>query len=174
MIVMDTCAFIWLGLDKEKLSTPAVKAIRSDSLFISDITFLEKCKVLMTLLSGKKLWVRVPVRDDMFTRDPEKTKAIREDEIKLEMMTTHFCREVLKMDRWVNNNLNRMCVPTLILLASEDDVVDISRIQTKLFPRLGASSKALEVYNCYHHLFFEPHGTEVVERIVKWIRTEQQ
>jgi PIN domain nuclease of toxin-antitoxin system len=41
MIILDTCAFIWLGLQGDSLSPAAVKAIQSESLAISGITLLE-------------------------------------------------------------------------------------------------------------------------------------
>lgn len=41
MIVLDTCVFIWLGLEQEKLTSNAMSAIRSNRSAISDITFLE-------------------------------------------------------------------------------------------------------------------------------------
>ena len=41
MIVLDTCAFIWLGLKPEKLSPKARSAIQNNPIAISDITFLE-------------------------------------------------------------------------------------------------------------------------------------
>jgi PIN domain nuclease of toxin-antitoxin system len=41
VIVLDTCVFIWLGLEQEKLTSDAMSAIQSNRLAISDITFLE-------------------------------------------------------------------------------------------------------------------------------------
>lgn len=41
MIVLDTCVFIWLGLEQEKLTSAAMSAIQSNRSAISDITFLE-------------------------------------------------------------------------------------------------------------------------------------
>jgi PIN domain nuclease of toxin-antitoxin system len=41
VIVLDTCVFIWLGLEQEKLTSNAMSAIRSNRSAISDITFLE-------------------------------------------------------------------------------------------------------------------------------------
>jgi len=41
MLILDTCAFIYLGLRDEELSTAAREAIAADDLAIADITFLE-------------------------------------------------------------------------------------------------------------------------------------
>ncbi|MCI5115706.1 MAG: PIN domain-containing protein [Candidatus Electrothrix sp. AW1] len=41
MIVLDTCVFIWLGLEQEKLTSDAMSAIQANRSAISDITFLE-------------------------------------------------------------------------------------------------------------------------------------
>ncbi len=41
MILLDTCVFIWLGLDRTAISPAARHKIDADSLAISCITFLE-------------------------------------------------------------------------------------------------------------------------------------
>lgn len=41
MIVLDTCVFIWLGLEQEKLTSDAMSAIQANRSAISDITFME-------------------------------------------------------------------------------------------------------------------------------------
>ena len=41
MIVLDTCAFIWLGIQRDKLTEVAMSAIQTNRLAVSDITFLE-------------------------------------------------------------------------------------------------------------------------------------
>jgi len=41
VIILDTCVFIWLGLEQEKLTSDAMSAIQANRLAISDITFLE-------------------------------------------------------------------------------------------------------------------------------------
>jgi len=136
----------------------------------TNISFIEKCKVLMTLISGKEFTVCVPIRDDMFTRNPEKNRFIQEDMLRLQTMTTRFCLGVLKIDRIINKNLDKISIPTLILLARDDDVVDNRRITKKLLPRLGSPKKEIKIFDCYHHLFFEPYRKEVLENIVKWIK----
>jgi PIN domain nuclease of toxin-antitoxin system len=41
VIVLDTCVFIWLGLEQEKLTSDAMSAIQANRSAISDITFME-------------------------------------------------------------------------------------------------------------------------------------
>jgi PIN domain nuclease of toxin-antitoxin system len=41
MIILDTCVFIWLGIQPDKISKSAKSVIHSNPLAISDITFLE-------------------------------------------------------------------------------------------------------------------------------------
>lgn len=136
-----------------------------------DISAFEKFKVALTLISGRPLNVRVPIRDELFTRIPERQQFINEDPLKLEYMTTRFCIEIFKLDRWLNKRLTEISVPILILLARDDNVVDNDRIKSKFFDRLKSPHKALEVYNCYHHLFFEPLRDRVIRRIIDWIRS---
>lgn len=41
MIVLDTCAFIWLGLDRKAISATARRRIDKEELAVSCISFLE-------------------------------------------------------------------------------------------------------------------------------------
>ncbi len=134
-----------------------------------DITFSEKCKVAAALLLRRNWGVQVPIRDDMFTRNLEKIRFIREDALKLETMTTRLCWEIFKMDLWLNRRLPQLKQPTLVLLADEDQVVDNEKIKDKFFPRVGSSQKALEVFDCMHDLFFEPERERVIDRIANWV-----
>ena len=59
MIILDTCVFIWLGLQQEKLTPDAISAIQSNSLSIADITFLE----LGYLVRKKRLNISCTVSD---------------------------------------------------------------------------------------------------------------
>lgn len=135
----------------------------------ADITPFEKIKVFLSFLSGKKFNVAVPIRDDMFTRVPEKSKFIQEDKLKLEHITTQFCLEIFKLDRLISKQFTRLSLPILVLLAREDQVVDNFKIQTKFFAQLRTLQKDLEVFDCMHDLFFEPYHAKVINRIAEWI-----
>jgi alpha-beta hydrolase superfamily lysophospholipase len=135
----------------------------------ANITLLEKLKVFLSCLFRKRLDVKVPIRDNMFTRDPEKYKFIQKDKLKLERMTTRFCIEVFKLDALINKQFTRLSLPILVLLAKEDRVVDNLKIQRKFFARLRTLRKDLEVFDCMHDLFFEPHHEKVINRIVEWM-----
>lgn len=135
----------------------------------TDISTVNKLKVLTNMLLETKHVIPVPVLDDMFTHDPIKKEFIKNDALRLQYMTSSFCAEIFKLDRYINANLSRITIPLLILLADHDDVVDNGRIIKKLFPRLGSRRKSIDIYDCYHHLFFEPHRLQVIDRIIQWI-----
>lgn len=151
-----------------------VLAVPTQFSLKANITFLDKCKVVSSLLFRRKGRVKVPIRDEMFTRDPEKYRFIREDKLKLESMTSRFCFEMFKIDRRINRYLNTLSLPVLVLLASEDEVVDNLKIQTKFFTHFGSSRKALEMFHCAHDLFFEPENKKVIDCIAQWIYKQSQ
>ena len=134
------------------------------------LTLLEKLKVACALLLGRQCRVRVPIRDGMFTSNPEKDRFIREDPLKLEMMTSDFCREILRIDGHIRKNLSKIRIPTLVLLAYGDEVVDNERIAKRLFANLKCRRKALEIFDCRHYLFFESLREKVIEKIADWIK----
>jgi alpha-beta hydrolase superfamily lysophospholipase len=136
----------------------------------ADISLPEKAKVAWGALWGRRLRLRVPIRDDMFTRDPERCQFIREDELKLESVTAQFYMQVFWMDRWLHRALPSLAVPTLVMVGREDVVVDPFKVQSRLFPRLGCRRKAMEVFDCWHDLLFEPLRMQVLERVVSWLR----
>jgi alpha-beta hydrolase superfamily lysophospholipase len=138
----------------------------------ADITPLEKLKVLGTMLTGIEWEVEVPAKDEMFTKNPEKNRFIKADNLRLQKMTTTLCRETFKIDRWINKNLSQLTLPILVLLAKEDEIVDTPKIQRVLFKRLNGTQKAMEVYDCYHDLFFEPVFERVIARIDRWVKQE--
>jgi alpha-beta hydrolase superfamily lysophospholipase len=105
----------------------------------------------------------------MFTRVPEKYRFIQEDKLKLERMTTRFCLEVFKLDAWIKKKFARLSLPILVLLAKDDEVVDNLKIQTYFFAQLRTPRKNLEIFDCMHDLFFEPHHKKVIHRIAEWV-----
>jgi alpha-beta hydrolase superfamily lysophospholipase len=134
----------------------------------TDITLFEKIKVLANIVLKKKSYVAVPIQNDMFTRVPDKYRFIRKDQLKLEKMSTQFCLEVFKLDRLINKQFTDLSLPILVLLASEDRVVDNSKIQNKFFAKLKTSHKKLEIFDCMHDIFFEPLHEHVIEKIAEW------
>jgi alpha-beta hydrolase superfamily lysophospholipase len=138
----------------------------------ADITPFEKLKVLGTMLTGMEWEVEVPAKDEMFTKNPEKNLFIKADDLRLQNMTTTLCRETFKIDRWINKNLSQLTLPILVLLAKEDEIVDTNKIQRVLFKRLNGNQKAMETYDCYHDLFFEPFFERVIARIDRWVVQE--
>jgi alpha-beta hydrolase superfamily lysophospholipase len=135
----------------------------------ADISLREKAKVVFSMVFGMRGEVDVPVKDEMFTRNPDNLRFIQEDSLRLQKMTTQLCIETFKMDRWINKNLSIITNPILILLAKDDRVVDNTKIQNKFYPRLGCLRKELEIFDCYHDLFFEPHREKVFSKILEWV-----
>lgn len=134
-----------------------------------DIRPKEKIQVALSTLTRQHTQVKVPIADEMFTDDPKYLQFIKKDQLKLESMSTRFCLQILKMDHWLSRHLKTLQLPLLCLLAAHDDIVDVQRARSRFFEPLAMPIKKLEVYDCRHHLLFEPRRQEVLERIERWI-----
>jgi alpha-beta hydrolase superfamily lysophospholipase len=136
----------------------------------ADLPPWQKGKVLLAALLRKKWSIPVPIRDEMFTRNPEKLRFIREDPLRLQVMTTRLCWEVFRLDRWMNRRLRHLELPVLVLLSHNDLVVDNARIVSKFLPRLGGRLKEVEGFDCGHQLFFDPGSDQVIARVEGWVK----
>lgn len=145
------------------LIAPPQKALKVD------IQLSEKIMVAGYVLMGKNASVKVPISDDMFTDEPKYVQFIKDDPHKLEMMTTRFCWQIFRLDRWLDRHIKALKMPLLCLLAAHDDIVDIHRTRKRFYETLTMPQKKLEVFDCRHHLLFEPMRDKVLSRIERWI-----
>lgn len=93
MIVLDTCVFIWLGLEQEKLTSDAMSAIRSNRSAISDITFLE----IGYLVRKKRLKISCIASD--FSN-----LVVEAHDIKIISMTPEIVQTALGFPEEINND----------------------------------------------------------------------
>jgi alpha-beta hydrolase superfamily lysophospholipase len=134
-----------------------------------DISLFEKLKVGFHIISGKSFRVKVPIEDTIFTDEPNYVEFIKNDALRLQTMTTRFCVQVLKFDRWIAQHLSELKLPILCLMSEHDDIVDLNRFRNHFFNRLTTPKKEISLYDCRHHLLYEPHRLDVLNRIENWI-----
>ena len=134
-----------------------------------DLPIWKKVDVLLSnFLRPRKLF-NVPIRDEMFTKNPKYLDYIKNDELKLTQVTARFFFETAKMDMRFNRIAGKIHIPLLLLLAGNDQVVNNSNVK-KWFEREGSKDKTLKLYqgSC-HSIEFEDEAEELVEDVSRWI-----
>ena len=173
--LLGHCFGARLALGFEIVSPGSVKSLilMSPPIFSTkaDIRIWEKVQVFLSFFLPVSSPITVPIRDEMFTGDPEKNRFIAKDHLKLESMTPAFCREVFRLDRKIERNLSQITLPCLVLLAKEDEVVRNEKIEKDFLKRLNSKTKKCVTFDSKHHLFFEPEHEKVMDRIMAWIRS---
>ncbi|MFW5857435.1 MAG: 2-dehydropantoate 2-reductase [Planctomycetota bacterium] len=115
-----------------------------------------RLRIAGSLLFGSgRAEVRLPIRDDDFTRRQDRNSYIRTDTYRIRETTASFCLESLKMDRFLEEQIARLRIPVCLLLAGDDVIVD-SAAAEKLVSLAGSPRKAVHWHeNAAHSLVFE-------------------
>ena len=125
MIVLDTCVFIWLGLEQEKLTSAAMSAIQSNRSAISDITFLE----IGYLVRKNRLKISCTASD--FSN-----LVIEAHDIEIISMTPEIVETALGLPEEVNNDpADRIISATAVinefrLVTSDRNLLKVGQIHT--------------------------------------------
>ncbi|XP_020572781.1 uncharacterized protein LOC110019459 [Phalaenopsis equestris] len=104
------------------------------------------------------------------SRDPEALKAKYSDPLvftgSIRVRTGY---EILRISHSLQQNLNRVTVPFLVLHGTADNVTD--PVASKMLHQEASSSdKSLKLYDGFlHDLLFEPEKEEIISYIIKWL-----
>jgi 2-dehydropantoate 2-reductase len=99
--------------------------------------------------------VRLPMKPQDFTSRPDRRDFIRTDPVRVQVVTASFCLESHKMDRFLEEHIGRLRLPTQMLLAGEDAIVDNGAAEA-LFEKAGAQrTRTLRFDGAAHSLVFE-------------------
>ncbi|MHC4870541.1 MAG: 2-dehydropantoate 2-reductase [Planctomycetota bacterium] len=131
------------------LIAPGLAAAKSVSL-------TDKLKIAGDIIagSGEKL-IALPINPDHFTARKDKTDYIINDPSRIKHVTTAFCLESLKMDKFIEENINRLKIPAQLLLAENDKIID-NTATDRLFTLAGSKSKKKHFHSgAEHSLVFE-------------------
>lgn len=114
--------------------------------------------------------VRIPLRKpELFTDSPRWREFIARDPLALRTITWRFVQEDRKLTRYARDAAGFLRLPTLLLLAGQDRIVDNSRTRD-YFGRLASGRKMLiEYHNAAHTLEFEPDPLQYFRDLAVWI-----
>lgn len=87
----------------------------------------------------------------------------------MEKTTARLSAEMLKALMRVNNEMNKIEIPPLVLQGSEDKLVK-PQGSKMLYEHAGSYDKTLKIYDSlYHEVFNEPEQDRVLADVVAWL-----
>lgn len=123
---------------------------------------------LLTLLFAPQARLKLPIEAEMFTKDETYLNMIRNDTMRLKSITSRFLKENLRMERAIRKSEAVLDIPSFLLLAEKDEIVDNNGVRT--FLERYFRNLEINLYSgCRHGLFFESEREDVINDLASWI-----
>ena len=143
------------------LISPALKAK-------VDLSPAAKAKVVAGGLLRPRSKVRIPLRPELFTRQEQWLRFIREDPLALQEVTTSFFLKQALWDRHLAKQTG-LRIPLLLLQSGRDEIVDNEAVLAWV-ERQESPSKRHVVYPEFDHLLdFEPERARYWNDLGAWL-----
>jgi len=131
----------------------------------------QKLGILWSRLVRPTRLFPIPLSDpELFTSNPRWLEFLRHDPLALHQATARLLLESVRLDLYLRLAAPRVCVPTLLMLAGQDRIVDNQRIR-RLAARFAGPCTILEYPDAQHTLEFEPRPEVFVDDLLRWLRT---
>jgi acylglycerol lipase len=114
---------------------------------------------------------RVPLREPaLFTEIPEWQSFIARDPLALRTITWRFAQEDRKLTRYAREAATFLHLPTLLMLAGQDRIVDNRRTRDYFGRMPGHRKMLIEYTGAAHTLEFEPNPTQYFADLAGWVK----
>lgn len=125
---------------------------------------------LAECLGIRRKRVPIPLRDPaLFAGDPYWQEYIRQDPLALHAVTVQFLLANRELDRLVRHAPEHLHVPTLLMLAGRDRIIDNSRTR-RYFARCRSLHRVqIEFPEAQHTLEFETGREQIVRQMLQWL-----
>ena len=90
----------------------------------TDLPFLTKASVLLSLLAGGRRRFKIPIEPEMFTHTPGFLDFIRTDPWRLQKVTARFLLTSRALDWMIARRIANLNLPVLVFLAGKDPIID--------------------------------------------------
>ncbi|OWK43825.1 alpha/beta fold hydrolase [Fimbriiglobus ruber] len=112
----------------------------------------------------------IPLNDpELFTSNPEWQQFIATDRYGLREATARFLFNSATFDIYLKRAASRVTVPTLLLLAGRDKVIDNARTRAYAASFPSRDNRAIDYPDAHHTLEFEGDRHPFMDDVVKWI-----
>lgn len=116
--------------------------------------------------------IPIPLNEpELFTDEPKWREFIRQDKLALHQVTVSFMAANLRMSSFVEQNITRLSMPTLMMQAGRDQIIN-NPATKQLFDRMGSTRKTfIEYPEACHTLEFEPKPDQFIDDLLAWLET---
>jgi acylglycerol lipase len=135
-----------------------------------DLPLRDKLRVAFDLLFGGTGHFDVPLRPEMFTRDPALLEFLRRDPLRVTEVTSRFLLATGALDRLVARRVRELRVPTLLLLAGEDEIVDNDAVLRLLSPLPPGQLQVWQYPDAMHSIQLE-RTDAMVDDVLTFLET---
>lgn len=138
------------------------------------VSAAQKAKIAFDIIFGDGTKnIPLPINPSHFTANTDRSEYIMKDSKRVKQVTTSFCLESLKMDKFIEENIARLRIPAQLLLAENDRIID-NTATSKLFNLAGSLEKKTVFFdNAEHSLVFED-PVKCSDEIARWIAAKQK
>lgn len=113
--------------------------------------------------------VPIPLSDPaLFTAEPRWQEYIRNDPLALHDVTVGFLLANRDLDRWNASNPQSITLPTLLMLAGRDRIIDNPATRRYLTQTRANLQTIVEFPQAQHTLEFEPNRDDFIDRLLRW------
>ena len=131
--------------------------------------FIERLRIVRCAFRNPTRRFPIPLNDPaLFTASAEGREFIRADPLALHTATACLLFQSAALDLYLRRAWQRVAVPTLLLLAGQDQIIDNAK--TKAFvERFLVPTQVIEYPAAHHTLEFEPAGPPFVADFLAWL-----
>ncbi len=138
-----------------------------------DLPWRQKLAVAFNLLFGGTGHFDVPLRAEMFTREPALLEFLRRDPLRVTEVTARFLLASRSLDRRIAKRITSLRAPVLLLLAGEDEIVDNDGVLRLLAPLPPGQLQVWQYADAMHSIQLE-RTDAMVDDIVTFLETRQR
>jgi acylglycerol lipase len=137
---------------------------------VVDLPVRQKPRVALAALFDRRQSFDIPITDpEMFTATPRWLDYLRNDSLSLRQVTAAFLLASRRLDRFVRAAASHPGLPTHLILAERDRIIDNARTAAWL-RELGWPDATITQYDdAYHTLEFEPDPDPFITDMIHWL-----
>jgi alpha-beta hydrolase superfamily lysophospholipase len=133
-------------------------------------TFGQRLAILGTRLVAPRRLFPIPLDDpELFTANPDRQEFIRNDPSALRQATARFLVESARLDSYVRFAPSHVTVPTLLMLAEQDRIIDNARTRRFVERFATVNKQIIEYPGAHHTLEFEAEPERFINDLISWL-----
>lgn len=134
------------------------------------LPLVSKLRLVASLLTGGRARIPIPIEPAMFTTTPRHLDYIQRDPLRLHLAPARFLASSVAIDLRLRRAHGALHVPTLLVLAGQDRIVDNDATIRRLH-RICARPPEVRVYSGATHSIQFDHTDRLVADIVEFAET---